>query len=142
MSKRHFRQPLTPDYASGVLRVVTSAETCAELRTRLADDGCNRKECELWAQLFETFAGGAPTSASEALSARARRRLFRRDFQPFRAHGRRHGMSVAQDPGDDEEFQRFVYEVTGGAPVSRDELWQLREEYDELHRDGEDEESE
>ena len=67
MSKRHFRQPLTPYYALGVLRVTTSAETGAELRTRLADDGFSHKECELWAQLFDTFAGGAPTSASEAL---------------------------------------------------------------------------
>ena len=51
-------------------------------------------------------------------------------------------MSAAHDPGDDAEFQRFVYEATGGAPVSRDELWQLREEYDEQCRGGEGEESE
>ena len=46
---------------------MTTAETGAELRTRLADEGFSRKECELWAQLFETFANGVPTSASEAL---------------------------------------------------------------------------
>ena len=67
MSDHHFRQPRTPYYALGVLRVTTGAETGAEYRTRLADDGFSADECELWARLFDTFAGGSHTAASDAL---------------------------------------------------------------------------
>ena len=67
MSKRHYRQRITPYYALGVLRVTTAAETGAELRTSLVDAGFSRAECDLWARLFETFADGAPTAASKAL---------------------------------------------------------------------------
>ena len=67
MSKRHFRQRITPYYAFGVLRVTTAAETGAEFRQRLVDQGFSAKESELWRQLFETFANYRHTSASEAL---------------------------------------------------------------------------
>jgi truncated hemoglobin YjbI len=57
----------TPYYALGVLRVTTGAETGAEFKMRLADDGFSERDCELWARLFETFANGVHTAASEAL---------------------------------------------------------------------------
>ena len=50
-------------------------------------------------------------------------------------------MSATPDD-DDEGFERFVHEATGGAPVSRGELWQWREEWDERCRDGGDVEKE
>lgn len=36
---------------------------------------------------------------------------------------------------DEEDFARFVRERTAGNPVSRSELRELREEYDEERRD-------
>lgn len=67
MSKRHFRQPLTPLYALGVLRATSDAQTGAEFRMRLADGGFSARECDLWAQLFETFANDSHTPATDAL---------------------------------------------------------------------------
>lgn len=67
MNERHFRQPATPYYALGVLRVTTGAETGAEFHLRLADSGFSADDCELWARLFDTFAGGSHTAASDAL---------------------------------------------------------------------------
>ena len=46
---------------------MTGAETGAEFRMRLADDGFSADECELWARLFDTFADGFHTAASDAL---------------------------------------------------------------------------
>lgn len=62
----------TPYYALGVLRVTTGAETGAELKMRLADEGLGAGNCELWARLFDTFAGGSHTAASEALLSERR----------------------------------------------------------------------
>ena len=83
MSARHFRQPRTPYYALGVLRVTTGAETGAEFRTRLADDGFSADECALWARLFDTFAGGSHTAASEALLCERREDYHEATFRLF-----------------------------------------------------------
>lgn len=57
----------SPYYAFGVLRAITGAESGAEMRMRLADDGFSAADCALWAALFDTFAGGSHTPASDAL---------------------------------------------------------------------------
>lgn len=66
------RPPFTPYYAFGVLRVTTGAETGAEMRACLADDGFSPADCELWARLFETFVSGHKTAASDALLRNSR----------------------------------------------------------------------
>lgn len=57
----------TPTYAFGILLAVTGAQSGAEMRMRLADDGFSPADCELWAQLFDTFDGGRHTAATVAL---------------------------------------------------------------------------